>query len=66
MTRPIKPHPGFKKYRFFDLVTGKSPRIVSLPPDTARHINKHLKDLGVSFSLYFTKAEQEALDEGSK
>ena len=65
MTRPIKPPPGFRKYQFYDLVTGKSPRIFSLPPKTAWHINKHLKDQGIAFRLYLTKAEQEALDERS-
>lgn len=65
MTRPVKCPPGFKQHHLYDLITGRSPRKIYLPPNTVWQINELLKAHSVSIRIFPTEPIQEETDERS-
>lgn len=65
MTRPLKPLPGFQPFRLYDLVRGRSPRKLFLPPGAAARINRVFAQCCIDVRLFVIEPKQEVSDEGS-
>jgi len=67
MTRPIKSLPGFQPFRLYDLVRGRSPRKLFLPPGAAARINRIFAQCCIDVRLFVVEPKPvESIEESDK